>query len=97
MLGFMLNMSNVHSDSQVLLIEHTRGLITGAIMERQAKYCLRVEFGHDSIKINSEILHQFDYQHGPHMSIMSIGNIHGKLLVPCDKTKSDPLMSAMQK
>ena len=94
MLGFMLNMSNVHSDSQVLLIEHTRGLITGAIMERQAKYCLRVEFGHDSIKINSEILHQFDYQHGPHMSI---GNIHGKLLVPCDKTKSDPLMSAMQK
>ena len=77
MLGYILNLSNVNTDSQVLLVEHTRGLMTGAVLERRAKYVLRVEFGHDSIKINSEILNQFDL---PTAYFTSVGSIHGKLL-----------------
>lgn len=57
MLGFLLNLSNVNSESQVMLVEHTRGLIAGAILEREPEYCMRVEFCTEAIKINCEILH----------------------------------------
>ena len=92
-LGFLLNMSNVHAESQVLLVEHTRGLVTGALMERGAKYIQRVEFGHDSIKINSEILEQFDHPTDPHTTV---GSVHAGLLVPINKEKPDPLLKCMQ-
>jgi len=78
MLGYILNMSNINAESRVLLVEHTRGMLTGAIIEKEPKYVMRVEFGHESIKINSEILHQFDYDPSFHSRV---GSVHGKLLI----------------
>ena len=93
MMGYKLNLSNVNADSRVLLVENTKGLMTGALMEREPKYILRVEFGHEAIKVNNEILFQFDHSTDAHTSVASI---HGKLLIPLDKKNPDPLTSAMQ-
>ena len=92
MMGFMLNNCNVNSDSKVLLVENTKGLMTGAIVERQPNYVLRVEFSSDSMRCNNEILDQFDY---PTEDMITVGYIHGKLLVPCEKGKPDPMQQAM--
>lgn len=93
MMGYMMNLCNVNADSRVLLIENTKGLMTGALLEREPKYILRVEFGTEAIKINNEILFQFDHSTD---TLMSVGSIHGKLLLPLDKKNPDPLSSAMQ-
>jgi hypothetical protein len=36
MLGFILNYSNINSQSKCLLVENTRGLMAGALIERGA-------------------------------------------------------------
>ena len=79
MLGYMLNIGNINFNSQVLLVENTRGLVTGAVMEREPRYTLRVEFGHESLLINNELLAQFDYSSEP---FTRLGSVHGKILVP---------------
>lgn len=56
MMGYILNLSNVNSQSRVLLVEHTRGFMAGAVAEREPAYMLRVEFGNESIKCNNEVL-----------------------------------------
>ena len=45
------------------------------------------------MKCTNDILYQFDY---PTEDMISVGYIHGKLLVPCEKGKADPLQQAMQ-
>ncbi len=43
-LGFLLNYANVNAYSRVLLVENTRGFLTGALLERCVPYVLRVDF-----------------------------------------------------
>ena len=92
MLGYILNMSNVNADSQVLMVEHTRGMVAGALMERGPKYIQRVEYSHSSIKINSEILEQFDL---PGSDFLRLGSVHGNLFSKLG-AQPDPLMDAMR-
>jgi len=54
MLGHMLNLANVNSESRVLLIENTKGLLPGAVIERQPHSIMRVEFS--EIKFRNEII-----------------------------------------
>ena len=42
-LALMLNMANVNAESRVLLIDKTKGLITGALIEKEVKEILHVE------------------------------------------------------
>ena len=39
MMGYILNIANINHDSRVLLVENTRGLVAGAILERGINYC----------------------------------------------------------
>lgn len=46
-MGLMLNMANINYESRVLLCDKTKGLITGALVEREVSEVLHVEFsGH---------------------------------------------------
>jgi hypothetical protein len=38
-------MGNINSDSRVLLIDKTKGLITGALIEKNVKEIMHVELG----------------------------------------------------
>lgn len=82
MLGFLMNMSNINSESKVLLVEHTRGFMTGAISERDPKSILRVEFGHDSIKCNNDILKEMDPTVGQQIKVTYV---HSKMLINVNK------------
>ena len=93
MMGYILNMSNVNSQSRVLLVEHTRGFMAGAVAEREPAYTLRVEFGTESIKCSNEVLDQFDFTPG---LMMKMGYINGKMLVETDKGNPDPMLKAIQ-
>lgn len=91
MLGLLLNMANIHAESQVLFVENTRGLIHSACVAKQVKYGLRVEFGEGSLKINNEIL---DYASLPSSGNAHIGTVSANLLIQTGKT-ADPLLSGM--
>ena len=93
MLGLLLNMANVHSESQVLFVENTRGLIHTACVEKKVKYGLRVEFGEGSIKIMNEIL---DYAQCTADANARIGTVSANVLVQTGKT-ADPLLAGMSK
>ena len=41
-LAYLLNMANVNCQSNVLLVDNTRGLVAGALCERSISYCLQV-------------------------------------------------------
>lgn len=43
-LGFLLNYANVNYDSRVLLCDKTKGLIGGALIERDVREIMHVEF-----------------------------------------------------
>jgi hypothetical protein len=80
MMGLLLNMANVCVESRVLIVENTRGLISGALLERGIEYGLRVEFG-SCIKINSEILNHYGHSA---TTCLKLGSISGKLLLNQD-------------
>ncbi len=44
-LALLLQMANVNSDSRVLLIDKTRGLLAGALIEKNVKEIMHVELG----------------------------------------------------
>jgi len=44
-LGLLLNMANINAHSRVMLVDGTKGLVTGAILERCAAYTLSVQTG----------------------------------------------------
>jgi len=61
-LGLMLQLANICSESHVLLIDKTRGLLAGALIEKHAKEILSVELAaQPQIKISAEILMEFDF------------------------------------
>jgi hypothetical protein len=43
-LGFLLNYANINYDSRVLLCDKTKGLITGALIEKDVREIMHVEF-----------------------------------------------------
>jgi tRNA (adenine58-N1)-methyltransferase non-catalytic subunit len=44
-LGLMMQMANINAESRVLLIDKTRGLMAGALIEKGVKEILYVELG----------------------------------------------------
>ena len=60
MLGFMLQMANISSESKVLIVENTRGFISGVMMEKEVKYGLRVEFCTKTLKYFNDITIEMD-------------------------------------
>jgi hypothetical protein len=43
-LGFLLNYANINYNSRVLLCDKTKGLITGALVEKDVREIMHVEF-----------------------------------------------------
>jgi Gcd10p family len=43
-LGFLLNMANVNYESRVLLLDKTKGLVAGALIEKDVREIMHVEF-----------------------------------------------------
>lgn len=85
MLGFLMQMANISSESKVLMVENTRGFIPGVMIEKQVKYGLKVEFCTRSLKHVTDILVEMDH---PSESHSRIGCINSNLLM--DDCK-DPL------
>jgi len=50
MLGYIMNQANVNFESKVLLVDSTRGLLSGILEEKQVKYCMKIEFNTRFIK-----------------------------------------------
>ena len=44
-LALLLNMANVNVNSRVLLIDNTKGLISGALIERDVSSVIKIEMG----------------------------------------------------
>ena len=60
-LALLLNMANVSFESNVLLVDNTRGLLAGALIEKCASYILRVEFSTcQNLQCNTEFLQPFN-------------------------------------
>ena len=95
MVGFIMNMANVNFESKVLLVDSTRGLLSGVLVEKQVKYSMKIEFNTRFIKNQSEILDEFDHEH-----VRQLATINSNILIPEEKGTenaiSDPLMQAMR-
>lgn len=50
MLGFILNHANINYDSRVLIVDNTKGLLLGALVEKKIRSGLKVEFNVKMIK-----------------------------------------------
>ncbi len=85
MLGHMLNLANVCSESRVLLIENTKGLLAGAVIERQPHSIIRLEFG--EIKFRNEIIDQMDLCLD---NIKKLTSISANMICP-SLAKDDPM------
>ena len=42
-----MQMANISFQSRVLLVENTKGFLSGALIEKVVAYALRVEFSHE--------------------------------------------------
>ncbi len=45
----------------MLLVENTKGLVTGALVERGAKGVIRIEMENESLKMKNDILLEFNF------------------------------------
>lgn len=54
--GLLMNLANINSESRVLLVDKTKGFISGALIEKEVKEVLHVELSGNQIKMLSEIL-----------------------------------------
>jgi len=93
-LALLLNMANLSFTSRVLLIENTKGFLSGALLERCVAYVLRVEFhekladfgtlsasGHNTmggLQPKMQILREFNF-HSKHTR--RVGYINASLLM----------------
>ena len=64
-LALMLQMSNINYNSRVLLVDNTKGLISGALLEKQVHEVLHVECAGNQIKMKNEIF--LDYNFPPYL------------------------------
>lgn len=58
--ALLLNIANVNANSRVLLVEKTKGFITGALLEKGVAEILNLELSHFQIKLTTEILLEYD-------------------------------------
>ena len=97
-MGYMLNLANLNYDSRVLIVDNTRGLLTGGVLERGVNYCQQVEFNQDqTIKYKAEHLLQMDLGSA---EIKALSVIASQLLIqtnPEDPDDVDPLFSNLKK
>lgn len=79
-LALMLHMANISAQSRVLLVENTKGLLAGALIERSVPHILRVNLGVDGgvLKGNNEILVQYNFGEG---SVRKISQIASSILM----------------
>lgn len=68
-LSFLINMANVSFQSRVLLVENTKGLVQGALIERCVAYALRVEFMENLVELDEPGTCQLQH---------TIGTLHPK-------------------
>jgi len=93
-LGFLLNYANINAFSRVLVVENTRGFLTGALLERCVPYILRVDISdnindestgplktHGTVKPNNQILKEFNINDE---NWHRIGYLNGSLLKAID-------------
>ena len=85
MLGHMINLANISNESRVLLVENTKGLLAGAVIEKEPNSIVRVEFG--EIKFRNEIIDQMDLDLD-HMKILT--SISANMICPL-LIKDDPM------
>jgi len=76
-LALIINMANINPMSRVLILENTKGLVTGAVIERCVAYALKVDVGSPSVKVSSEILGNFNFGHE---SLKRLGFIHSDIM-----------------
>lgn len=68
-LALILNMANINCNSRVLLVENTRGFLTGALVEKRVASILKVEFGAEPLKMRMDILLEYGFNNIEHMRI----------------------------
>jgi len=76
-LALMINMANINPMSRVLILENTKGLVTGAVIERCVAYALKVDLGTPSVKVQMEILGNYNFGHE---SLKRLGFLHGDVM-----------------
>ena len=85
-LAVLLNMANVSAMSRVMLIDGTKGLIAGALLERSVAYVLKVEFGGSGLKVASDILNQYNFGC---KTLRRLGHIHADILTDASENISE--------
>ncbi|TNV78396.1 hypothetical protein FGO68_gene13808 [Halteria grandinella] len=91
-LGLMMQMANINQESRVLLIDKTRGLLAGALIEKNVKEILHVELGGggQQIKMQTDILmeynlHPYQQKRLSHTHISNIQKTFPSPTVPADQ------------
>lgn len=58
-----MQMANINQESRVLLIDKTRGLLAGALIEKNVKEILHVELGGggQQVKLQTDILMEYNF------------------------------------
>ena len=54
-------MGNINAESRVLLIDKTKGLLAGSLIEKNVKEIMHVELSGPQLKLQSEILLEFNF------------------------------------
>lgn len=60
-LALLLNMANVNCYSKVLLVDSTKGFLSGALLEKQVDSVLKIEVGGEQLKLQIEILLEYGF------------------------------------
>lgn len=56
-------MANINFESRVLLCDKTKGLLAGALIEKSVSEVLHVEFSGHQLKLQNEILLEYNYEY----------------------------------
>ena len=65
-------MANVNYESRVMLCDKTKGLVAGALIERGVRDIMHVEFSGLSVKLQNEILLEFNFDSSKYKAIQYV-------------------------
>jgi hypothetical protein len=94
--ALMMHMANISYKSRVLIIDNTKGFLSGALIERDVHSILRIEFGVSgytntkTCKLESEVLFQYNF---PYHLTRKISYLHSEVIT----RKADPVTDALLK
>lgn len=89
--GFLLNITNINSNSKVCLVENTRGFLMGCVMEKDIQQLTRVEFAKtNSLKNDIDYYENFNH---PYFKNKRITYLTQKMLLD----KECPISAALTK